>query len=265
MDLTQILPQRSPTAGGLSRPREFDADEALDKALHVFWQRGYEGTSLSDLTEAMGISRPSLYAAFGNKEMLFRKTLDRYLQKPFSYLPKALEERDVRRAIEKLFRGAINMVMNPRHPDGCLLVQGALAAGPAAASIRKELSLRRAAAEAAVRRRLERAIAEADLPANVKPAKLARYILTVLWGLSVQAAGGATRARYCHRHARPPIRPFVCRIVNLVQGCPPARRGSFGRRDGKRRRPPSAHSPKETVRAARPFSSNATKWPVFLT
>src|SRR5579875_2753083 len=173
------------------RPRQFDIDQALDKALLLFWRHGYEGTSLSSLTRAMGINVPSLYAAFGNKEALFKKVLQRYLQNPASYLPKALEQPTARRAIEKLFRGAIDMVMNPRHPDGCLLVQGALASGPAAASIRKELSLRRAAAEAAVRRRLEHAIEEGDLTAHVNPAKLARYIITVLWGLSVQAAGGA--------------------------------------------------------------------------
>jgi len=177
------------------RPRQFDTQKALDAALLLFWRYGYEGTSLAALTKAIGINMPSLYAAFGNKEMLFRKALDRYLQKPASYLPKALQEPTARRAVEKLFRGAIDMVMHPRHPDGCLLVQGALAAGPAARAIRKELSLRRAAAEAAVRRRWERAIAEGDLPASVDAAQLARYVLTVLWGLSVQAAGGATRAQ----------------------------------------------------------------------
>src|SRR2546428_11951738 len=108
------------------RPREFDADKALDAALLLFWRHGYEGTSLAALTHAMGINVPSLYAAFGNKEMLFRKALDRYIQKPASYLPKALKEPTARGAAEKLFGGAINMVMNPRHPDGCLLVQGAL-------------------------------------------------------------------------------------------------------------------------------------------
>ncbi len=177
------------------RPRQFDIQEALDAALMLFWRHGYEGTSLAALREAMGINMPSLYAAFGNKELLFKKALDRYLQKPASYLPRALAEPTARCAVEKLFRGAIDLVMNPRHPDGCLLVQGALAAGPAAASIRRELSLRRAAAEAAVRRRLERAIAEGDLPASVEAAPLARYLITVLWGLSVQAAGGATRAQ----------------------------------------------------------------------
>lgn len=177
------------------RPRQFDTEKALDAALLLFWQRGYEGTSLSALTKAMGINVPSLYAAFGNKEMLFKKALERYLQNPASYLPRALAEPTARRAVEKLFRGAIDMVMNPCHPDGCLLVQGALAAGPAAAVIRKELNRCRTAAEAAVRHRLERAIAEGELPANVNAAKLARYLITVLWGLSVQAAGGATRTQ----------------------------------------------------------------------
>jgi len=91
------------------RPRQFDIDQALDKALLLFWRHGYEGTSLSSLTRAMGINVPSLYAAFGNKESLFKKALQRYLQNPASYLPKALEEPTARRAVEKLFQGAINM------------------------------------------------------------------------------------------------------------------------------------------------------------
>lgn len=177
------------------RPREFEIDAALDAALLLFWRHGYEGTSLASLTEAMGVNVPSLYAAFGNKEALFRKALDRYLQKPASYLPAALEEPTARRAVEKLFEGAIRMVMDRRHPDGCLLVHGSLASGPAAASIREELSRRRSAAEAAVRRRFERAIAEGDLSSTANAGELARFIMTVVWGLSVQAAGGATRAQ----------------------------------------------------------------------
>ncbi len=176
------------------RPRKFDLDEALEAALLIFWRHGYEGASLAALAGAMGINMPSLYAAFGNKEMLFQKALDRYLAGPASYLPKALKASTARCAAEKLFRGAIDMVMHPRHPDGCMLVQGALASGPVADSIRKRLSLTRAAAEAAVRHRFELAIAEGDLSAEVDPTILARYIITVLWGLSVQAAGGATRA-----------------------------------------------------------------------
>jgi AcrR family transcriptional regulator len=177
------------------RPREFDTDKALESALLLFWRHGYEGTSLAALTRAMDINVPSLYAAFGNKETLFRKALNRYLQGPASYLPNALKEPTARRSAQKLFSGAIDMVMNPRHPDGCLLVQGALASGPSARPIQRELSLIRAAAEAAVRRRFECAITAGDLSASVDPARLARYIITLLWGLSVQAAGGATRAQ----------------------------------------------------------------------
>ena len=176
------------------RPREFDTDRALEAALQLFWRRGYEGTSLAALTEAMGINVPSLYAAFGNKEMLFRRALDRYLQRPAQYLPRALRARTAREVAERLFKGAIGMAMNRRNPDGCLLVQGALASGPEADSVRQELNRRRAGAEMAVRRRLERALIEGDLPASADPGRLARYLITMIWGLSVQAAGGASRA-----------------------------------------------------------------------
>ena len=175
------------------RPREFDADRALDAALLLFWRHGYEGTSLAMLVKAMKINMPSLYAAFGNKEELFHKALERYLQKPASYLMNALSETKVDKAVNKLFRGAIDMVMHPRHPDGCLLVHGALASGPEAAEIRRELNARRAKAQALIRKRFELAAASGDLPRDADPALLARYITTVLWGLSVQAAGGASR------------------------------------------------------------------------
>jgi len=175
------------------RPRQFEPDQALDAALLLFWRHGYEGTSLAALADAMGVNMPSLYSTFGNKEALFRKALHRYIERPASYLSNALKAPTARQAVEDLFKGAIEMVMDPTHPDGCLLVQGALASGPAAEWVRRELSLRRAAAEAAVCRRLERAREEADLPPATDPARLARYLITVLWGMSVQAAGGATR------------------------------------------------------------------------
>lgn len=175
------------------RPRQFDPEKALDTALMLFWRHGYEGTSLAALAEAMDINMPSLYGAFGNKESLFRKALARYIERPASYLSNALKTPDVRQSIIKMFHGAIEMVMEPGHPDGCLLVQGALASGPASEWVRHELSRRRAGAEAAVRHRLQRAVDEADLPPTIDPDRLARYLITVLWGMSVQAAGGATR------------------------------------------------------------------------
>ena len=179
----------------MARPREFDIDRALHAALLLFWRHGYEGTSLAALSEAMGINMPSLYATFGNKEALFRKVLDLYLHKPASYLPNALRAPTARRVVETLFRGAIEMVMHPQHPDGCLLVHGALAAGPDAAWVRKELNARRAQAEQLIRRRFEHALRQGDLSRQANPAKLARYVATVIWGMSVQAAGGASRSQ----------------------------------------------------------------------
>jgi AcrR family transcriptional regulator len=175
------------------RPREFDIDEALDAAMALFWQHGYEGTSLSALSAAMKINMPSLYAAFGNKESLFKKVLDRYIQKPASYLPNALKQPTARRCVQTLFAGAVNLAMEQKRPTGCMLVQGALTTGPTDARIREEMAQRRKMAEQAVRMRFERAIVEGDLPASSDAGKLARFVLTVLWGISVQAVGGATR------------------------------------------------------------------------
>jgi AcrR family transcriptional regulator len=169
-------------------------DQALERALQVFWRKGYEGTSLSDLTGAMGINRPSLYAAFGDKEALFRKALDRYAEASASYVREALNQPTARGVVESMLRGAANLLSNPKNPPGCLNVQGALACGGEADPIRRELASRRAAGEAALRQRLKRARAEGDLPPNANPTDLARYVATVLHGMSVQAAGGATRA-----------------------------------------------------------------------
>jgi AcrR family transcriptional regulator len=173
------------------RPRAFNVEEALDRALEVFWQRGYEGASLDTLTGAMGISRPSLYAAFGDKEGLFRKALDRYAEGPSSFARDALKEPTARGVVERLLMGAVKMQADPNTPPGCLMVHGALACGEGTDSIRHELNSRRAADEAALRRRLVRAKAEGDLPPDANAADLARYVLTVVRGMAVQAAGGA--------------------------------------------------------------------------
>jgi AcrR family transcriptional regulator len=177
----------------LGRPRAFDADRALEAALRVFWRMGYEGASLPQLTKAMGINRPSMYAAFGNKEELFRKVVDRYSSGACRHIQEALGEPTARAAADALLRGTAEQLSDSKHPAGCLLVQGALACGADASCVRKELAARRAMGEAAIRKRFERAAKQGDLPRRADPAKLARYIATVQQGMSVQAAGGASR------------------------------------------------------------------------
>jgi AcrR family transcriptional regulator len=178
------------TRGQPGRPRAFDPDVALERAMHVFWAKGYEGASLSDLTRAMRINRPSLYAAFGNKEQLFRKVLDRYMDGPVAYFGKALAAPKARDVVEEIFLGTARMGDDPRIPAGCLMVQGALACGDA--SVRKEVAARRAASEAALRRRFQRAKREGDLPKNANSTDLAGYVMTVVRGMAVQSAGGAS-------------------------------------------------------------------------
>lgn len=175
------------------RPRSFDVDVALDRALEVFWRHGYEGASLPVLTEAMGINRPSLYAAFGNKEALFRRALDRYAEGPAAHVTEALEEPTARAVAERLLYGTVDLLTNPKHPGGCFLVQGALVCSEASEGVRQAAAKRRAAGQALIRRRFRRAVSEGDLPAGADPADLARYVSTVTQGLAVQAASGAKR------------------------------------------------------------------------
>jgi AcrR family transcriptional regulator len=185
--------KRTGTGAARGRPRTFAVDEALDRALHVFWEKGYEGASLSDLTRAMGINRPSLYAAFGDKESLFRKVLDRYAEGPAAYFRDALEEPTARAVVERLLRESAELQTSRRNPPGCLAVQGALVCGDAAASVRQQLEAHRATGEARLRRRLQQAKASGDLPADADPAELARYVVTIIQGMAVLAAGGASR------------------------------------------------------------------------
>src|SRR6476646_442813 len=132
------------------RPREFDVDEALAAALRVFWSKGYEAASLTDLTEAMGITRPSLYAAFGNKEALFRKALDLYEREKLAYIGQALEAPTSREVVERLLHGALAMQTSDCEPKGCMRVLTSVSCGPEAASIRADLMERRQSSQRAL-------------------------------------------------------------------------------------------------------------------
>jgi AcrR family transcriptional regulator len=187
-------PKRRENRQPLGRPRAFDVDRALEAALRVFWEKGYEGTAISDLTAAMAINRPSIYATFGNKEALFRKALDRYCSRAAKYLSEAMGEPTARAVAQRLLSEAANVLTSSRNPGGCLLVQGALACGNDAQPIKKELISRRAEAQSMLRKRFERALKDCDLPSDASPSHLARYVLAVTYGMAVHAAGGASRA-----------------------------------------------------------------------
>lgn len=177
----------------MGRPKEFDVDDALCAALQVFWRQGYDGASLTDLTEAMGITRPSLYATYGNKEELFRKVLDRYEQSHLCFVAEALAETSVRCAIERLLDGYAQVLTDPMHPPGCLGVNSAVCGGGESAAIRKELIDRRSLSEETLRERFERASREGELPPGEDPADWARYVMSVGLGMAVKAASGSTR------------------------------------------------------------------------
>ena len=177
----------------MGRPRAFDKDEVLDRAMDLFWRKGYEGASLSDLTKAMGINPPSLYAAFGNKEGLLKAVLDRYLEQRATFLDGVMAAPTAREVADRMLRGTADLLTSPDNPPGCLLLQGGLACGAGAEAIPSELACRRAAGEERIRERFERAKAENDLPCSADPAALARYIFAVVQGMGVQAAAGATR------------------------------------------------------------------------
>ncbi|MGF7149702.1 AcrR family transcriptional regulator [Sphingomonas zeicaulis] len=179
----------------MGRPREFDVDRALDAALSVFWRKGYEGASYADLTAATGVERPALYSAFGNKEALFRKALDRYYERHLHYIPEAFALPTAREVVAHILYNAV--ALNTRYPDhtGCLGISGVLAGSDDAEPVRQALIEARAAGEAQLRDRLERAQAEGDLPASAKPDVLAAYVMAVLHGMAVQAKAGFSRER----------------------------------------------------------------------
>ncbi|MFE3826973.1 TetR/AcrR family transcriptional regulator [Streptomyces sp. NPDC059092] len=183
------MPQKAP----IGRPRGFDAEEALERAMRVFWEQGYEGASLTDLTSAMGITRTSMYAAFGNKEELFRKALRKYAEGPAAYVARALEEPTAHEVAAAFLAGSVRTTTRPDCPAGCLAVQGSLAAGAPARPARDTLAAWRDESCSRLRDRFQRAVDDGDLPPGTDTGLLARYVMTVSNGIAVQAAGGALR------------------------------------------------------------------------
>jgi AcrR family transcriptional regulator len=177
----------------MGRPREFDMDKALDEAMEVFWRHGYEGATIAELTGAMGINPPSLYAAFGSKEGLLKAALDRYSQRRNECMAEVLEAPTAREVVERLLLKLADLQTDPENPPGCLLVAGGLACGVGSENIPFELAAHRAQSEHQLRERFARAREEGDLAADSDPAALARYLSAVIAGIGVLASAGATR------------------------------------------------------------------------
>jgi len=175
------------------RPRSFDESEALDRAMRVFWQKGYEGTSTHDLTVVMGIQPGSLYGTFGNKEELFRRVLARYLAGPVAFMHKALQEPTAYAVAERILRESAVFLTRRQTPRGCMTIQAAMVGGAQAESVRRKLTRLRVKEERALRERFERAKKEQDLPDDCDAADLARFVTCVFQGMTVQSVNGAKR------------------------------------------------------------------------
>jgi len=182
-------------SGKMGRPRGFDTDAALDAALKVFWAKGYEGTTVSDLTREMGLSMSSLYAAFGDKENLFRQVAARYAEEASALYEKVMARPTLYEALSDLFSAIVEFLNRPGYPPGCLTVMGALATSSAAAPVQQLLLQMRTKGQHRLQERCEEARKAGELAEGTDVPAFARYLATILWGLMVQGASGATKAQ----------------------------------------------------------------------
>jgi AcrR family transcriptional regulator len=177
------------------RPLSFDRDAALERAMHVFWEHGYEAASIALLTSAMGITPPSLYAAFGDKEKLFLEAIERYALGPGSAWTRALaEEPTARESIQRLLEEAAAELTRPCHPLGCMMVMATTNCSVAAQHIQEVLAKRRAIGVGNMQARIQRGIDKGELPKGTDAAALANFYATVYQGMSMQAKDGASHA-----------------------------------------------------------------------
>jgi AcrR family transcriptional regulator len=180
---------------GIGRPRSFDRDEALESAIAVFWEHGYDATSISLLTNALGIGAASLYAAFGDKRALFLEALDRYLHTYGAFTGRALaEEATARGAVERLLYEAADAYTRPDRPHGCLLITATTNCSPQSAGIAVHLRELRAMGTRALQGKIAAAARSGEIPAQTDDQALATFYSAVIQGMSAQARDGATAA-----------------------------------------------------------------------
>jgi AcrR family transcriptional regulator len=180
--------------GRTGRPISFDKDAALEAAMLLFWERGYEGTSMANLTQAMGLNPSSIYAAFGDKHALFSLAVKRYMDSRAQYVTKALEEPTLGKVIRALFDNTVVFLTTPGHPPTCMTLTGAMGCSADAASARDLMTEIRKQNEVAMKERLLKARKSGELPKGINVDDYTRYLSSILAGLSIQAANGSTKA-----------------------------------------------------------------------
>ncbi len=184
--------------GVRGRPRSFDIDKALESALHVFWKLGFQGASLSELTRATGLSKPSFYAAFGDKQSLYLKSLERYLSILADQHAVILTcEPNARSAIEKFLHSIADLLTSTKLPGGCFIINGVADIDGHTVPEEIEIALRSASkiSETLLKQRLKKAKSDGELPLDYKPEALASFFSTVVSGLAVQAKVGASKSK----------------------------------------------------------------------
>jgi AcrR family transcriptional regulator len=182
------------TNGKTGRPISFDKDAALEVAMLLFWERGYEGTSMADLTQAMRLSPSSIYAAFGGKQALFSLAVKRYMESRAQYATRALEEPTLEKVIRALFDNTVAFLTTPGHPPTCMTLAGAMGSSVNATPARDLMTEIRKQNEVAMRERLLQARKTGELSKKINVDDYTRYLSSILAGLSIQAANGATKA-----------------------------------------------------------------------
>ncbi len=183
-----------PGNGKTGRPISFDKDAALEAAMLLFWERGYEGASMADLTHAMGLSPSSIYAAFGDKQNLFALAAKRYLENPAQYAARALAEPTLKGVIRALLENTVEFLTTPGHPPTCMSLAGAMGCSVDATPARDLMTEIRRQNEVAIRERFLKARKSGELPKSINVDDYTRYLSSVLAGLSIQAANGSTKA-----------------------------------------------------------------------